>query len=204
MPLLVFVDDDEAERGAMQEIAIKGGYTYEPIAWPPMAGGDPFAKLKASPPDLFVLDLYLPPRDGSALERISSKQCAIQSIMADRVAKRFSGLYEAPCSGREKRLLRDTMDCLVEARSLLDSQWAAMGQDPKHGIKLLQDLRGQFPDVPVVFYSRKITPENVIEVLQAGAVDAIRKGSLPDDRLLARLRRAREERTPITGSSCKV
>lgn len=203
MPLLVFVDDDEAERKAMQEIATNCGYTYEAIAWPAPAE-NPFAKFKASPSDLFVLDLYLPPRDGSASERISNEQCAVQSIMAERIAKWFSRLYEAPCAGREKRLLRDTMECLVEAKSLLDSQWSAMGQHPKNGIELLQDLRRQFPDVPVVFYSRKITPENVIEVLQAGAVDAIRKGSLPDSKLLSRLRRAQEEKTSITDSTFKV
>jgi DNA-binding response OmpR family regulator len=33
--------------------------------------------------------------------------------------------------------------------------------------------------VPVAFYSRKISPEDVVRVLKAGAVDAIRKGSHP-------------------------
>jgi len=203
MSLLVFVDDDQTERTTMQELATHAGYRYEPIPWPPTVG-DPFAKFKTTPPDLFVLDLYLPPHDGSASERISSEECAAQSVMAACTARRFSELYEAPCAGREKQLLRDTMECLVEGRRLLDSQWSAMGQHPQNGIELLRDLKNQFPGVAVIFYSRKITPENVIEVLQAGAVDAIRKGSLPDDKLLARLKRAQEEKTLITSSSFKI
>jgi len=45
--------------------------------------------------------------------------------------------------------------------------------------------------VPFVFYSRKITPEDVIRVLRAGAVDAIRKG-VPDREVLERLTNAQE------------
>lgn len=200
MPLLVFVDDDASERVSMQGIASKGGYEYEAISWPPPAA-DPFAKLKASPPDLFVLDLYLPPRNGSALERISREQSTVQSVMAGRIAQRFAKLYETSCAGREKVLLKETMDCLLEARSLLDAQWGAMGQHPDNGIKLLQYLRKEFPHVPAVFYSRKITPENVLKALQAGAADAIRKSSLPDEELLSRLRRAQSEKTRIVDSS---
>jgi len=40
---------------------------------------------------------------------------------------------------------------------------------------------GRYGKVPVVFYSRKITPEDVLRVLEAGAVDAIRKGYPGDD-----------------------
>jgi DNA-binding response OmpR family regulator len=46
--------------------------------------------------------------------------------------------------------------------------------------------------VPFVFYSRKITPENVIRVLQAGAVDAIRKDAFNKEEMLARLTAAQQ------------
>jgi DNA-binding NarL/FixJ family response regulator len=55
---------------------------------------------------------------------------------------------------------------------------------------VLAKVKAQYPDVPFVFYSRKITPEDVIRVLKAGAVDAIRKGALPNDEILARLETA--------------
>jgi DNA-binding response OmpR family regulator len=51
----------------------------------------------------------------------------------------------------------------------------------------MEERRCHGPGVPIVFYSRKITPEDVIRVLQAGAVDAIRKGALEDEAVLARL-----------------
>jgi len=203
MSLLVFVDDDESERQAMEKIATNGGYDFAGIAWPPTPT-DPFDKFKDKPPDLFVLDLYLPPRDGTANERISSEQSAVQSVMAAQVAKRFSKLYDEPVAGREKAMLRATMGCLSDARELLDSQWSAMGQHPNNGIELLRYLLDKFPQVPVIFYSRKLTPEDVIRVLRAGAVDAIRKGALSDQNLLRRLKRAHEQRSSIVNSDFEV
>ncbi len=67
-----------------------------------------------------------------------------------------------------------------------------MGQSPDHGVALLTKLKNYYPEVPFVFYSRKITPENVILVLQAGAVDAIRKGALKNEEVLKRLATAQE------------
>jgi DNA-binding NarL/FixJ family response regulator len=52
-------------------------------------------------------------------------------------------------------------------------------------IALLSKLRKLYPSVPVVFYSRKITAEDVTAVLEAGAVDAIRKGALQSEELLS-------------------
>src|SRR5258708_12445843 len=84
------------------------------------------------------------------------------------------------------------MDGLGKVRAVLDAQWAALGQSPTHGVALMQRLRALYPDVPIVFYSRKITPEDVIRVLQAGAADAIRKKALTDDDVRARLRQVRD------------
>lgn len=67
-----------------------------------------------------------------------------------------------------------------------------MGQSPDHGVALLAKVRSQHPDVPFVFYSRKITPEDVIRVLQAGAADAIRKSALKDEDVLSRLAAAQD------------
>jgi CheY-like chemotaxis protein len=68
-----------------------------------------------------------------------------------------------------------------------------MGQSPENGIRLLEFLRAhpRYRGAPVVFYSRKITPEDVVRVLKAGAVDAIRKG-FSKEQVLQRLTRAQE------------
>jgi hypothetical protein len=50
----------------------------------------------------------------------------------------------------------------------------------------------RFPEVPFVFYSRKITPEDVIRVSRAGAADLIRKGTLKAEELLLRLAAAQK------------
>jgi DNA-binding response OmpR family regulator len=77
---------------------------------------------------------------------------------------------------------------------LLRRQWEALGQSPNIGIALLQQVSERFPEVPFVFYSRKINSEDAIKVLKAGAVDAIRKGVDPKE-LLARLRDAQRFRS---------
>jgi len=79
------------------------------------------------------------------------------------------------------------MDAIALARDMLDKQWRALGQSPDHGIALLRELKQRYPTVPVVLYSRKITPEDVMRVLRAGAVDAIRKGVVGKEQILARL-----------------
>jgi DNA-binding NarL/FixJ family response regulator len=79
------------------------------------------------------------------------------------------------------------MHAIADAYEMLKLQWNALGQSPDHGIALLMKLKSQYPEVPFVFYSRKVTPEDVIRVLRAGAVDVIRKGALPNEHVLARL-----------------
>jgi DNA-binding NarL/FixJ family response regulator len=80
------------------------------------------------------------------------------------------------------------MKAIADAYDMFRLQWSALGQSPDHGVA----LKSRFPDVPFVFYSRKITPEDVIRVLRAGAADAIRKGALGNEQMLARLAAAQE------------
>jgi DNA-binding NarL/FixJ family response regulator len=107
------------------------------------------------------------------------------------VAGRFSDLYADPYWD-DKRRLKETMKAIAAAYAMLEQQWRALGQSPDHGIALCKKVRERHPNVPFVFYSRKITPEDVINVLQAGAVDAIRKGALNPTLVLARLAKAQE------------
>jgi DNA-binding NarL/FixJ family response regulator len=84
------------------------------------------------------------------------------------------------------------MKAIADAYEMLKLQWSTLGQSPDHGVALLTKLKTRFPEAPFVFYSRKITPEDVIRVLRAGAADAIRKGALKDEELLVRLAAAQE------------
>ncbi len=169
MRRLVFIDDDQTELEAFRGI-VGGDYDYTTVHWPVES-----AKLLSSPgPNIFVSDLYLPPSSGDTIPTAAQRDAAARA--AKQVAEHFSRLYADP-SRDDKGRLQETMKGIAEAYAMLKLQWSALGQSPDHGIALLAKLKAHRPEVPFVFYSRKITPEDVIRVLQAGAVDAIRKGA---------------------------
>jgi DNA-binding response OmpR family regulator len=136
-----------------------------------------------------VSDLYLPSASGDATPTTVQRDEAARA--AKEVGESFSGLYSDP-SLNDKARLQKTMKAIADAYDVLGLQWSALGQSPDHGVALLGKLKSRYPNVPFVFYSRKITPENVIRVLKAGAADAIRKSALSDEELLARLAAAEE------------
>jgi DNA-binding NarL/FixJ family response regulator len=180
---LVFIDDDTSELQEFSRIVV-GHYECKTIHWPQESD-----QLFSGPaPDIFVSDLYLPPRTGDVDP--TSAQRERGASKARDVAAQFLELY-ADSSRDDKVRLKATMAAIVAARDLLDQQWHALGQSPRNGIALLAELKTRYPDVPFVFYSRKITPEDVIDVLRAGAVDAIRKG-VPEREVLERLANAQE------------
>jgi DNA-binding NarL/FixJ family response regulator len=184
MRRLVFIDDDQMELDDFREI-VGGDYNYCKVHWPREE-----AKLfSGEAPSIFVSDLYLPSTSGDIPP--TGEQRAGAARAAKQVAERFGGLYVDPIWSDKERL-RKTMGAIVEAYDLLQRQWCALGQSPNHGIALFRRVRDRYPGVPFVFYSRKITPEDVIDVLQAGAVDAIRKGALEKGDVLDRLARAQE------------
>ena len=88
---------------------------------------------------------------------------------ARKLAERFSRLYSHPLD--DKPRLQETMKAIGDAYALLAPQWTALGQSPDKGVALLAKLQAQHPDVHFVFYPPKITPEDVIRVLHAGATD---------------------------------
>lgn len=178
MRQLVFIDDDQKELDDFRLI-VGAHYDYITVHWPRES-----ARLfSLAAPDIFVSDLYLPPPTGDSVPTNEQRNEAAEH--ARKVADRFSRLYSIPLG--DKARLQETMRAITDATAMLSLQWTAMGQSPDHGVALLAKVRSQHPDVPFVFYSRKITPEDVICVLQAGAVDAIRKGALKDEELLTRL-----------------
>lgn len=184
MRRLVFIDDDRTELEAFREI-VQGDYHCTTVYWPDESS----TLFSGSPPDIFVSDLYLPPPSGDTIPTEEQRESAAKE--AKRVADQFSELY-ADSSGDDKSRLRKTMDAIADAFVMLKRQWGALGQSPDNGVELLTRLKSLYPEVPLVFYSRKITPENVICVLQAGAVDAIRKGAFNNEEMLARLTQAQQ------------
>lgn len=178
MKRLVFIDDDKTELCDFGRI-VEGEYDYT-IHWPFEA-----EKLfSGTAPDIFVSDLYLPRQSGDKVPTGAQRESAASA--AKQVAEHFSRLY-ADKTLDDKARLKETMKAISAALNMLELQWKALGQHPDHGIELLNQLKVRYASVPVVFYSRKITPKDVIRVLQAGAVDAIQKSALKNEEVLARL-----------------
>jgi len=192
MNRLVFIDDEKRELDEFGPL-IEGEYTYTLIHWP----NDREKLLSVAPPDLFVSDLYIPSADGD--HKPTTEQIEEAASTAREIAHRFHSLYAGGTQAVEsielcKACLQDTMGLITYAyEELLRRQWEALGQSPNNGIALLQQVSERFPEVPFVFYSRKINSEDAIKVLKAGAVDAIRKGVDPRE-LLVRLRDAQRFR----------
>lgn len=183
MRQLVFIDDDKSELEEFSRI-VTGHYECRTVHWPKESD-----ELFSGPaPDIFVSDLYLPPQTGDVDPTAAEREKG--ATKARKVAAQFSELY-ADSSRDDKARLKATMGAIMAARDLLVHQWRALGQSPQHGIALFAGLKTRHADVPFVFYSRKITPEDVIHVLSAGAVDAIRKG-VPDGEVQERLANAQE------------
>jgi len=183
-PKLLFVDDDPEEIKTIKPL-VEAEFDFEGRAWP---FDGPIQDVVGNAPDIFVLDLYLPPAGESAPEDIPDEEMAVQQALAERASRRFSALYVNYEPNGGKKLLQQTMACLTIGRKLLERQWKALGQAPENGVKLMNLLKELYPGVPVIFYSRKITPDDVVEVMRAGAFDAIQKGSLTDEKLRARLK----------------
>ena len=184
MRRLVFIDDDKTELDDFGRI-VEGEYDYAKIHWPSEAE----QLFSGTAPDIFVSDLYLPPQNGDKVPTAAQRETVASA--AKQVAERFSQLCADPTRD-DKARLKETMKIIAAAFEMLELQWTALGQHPDHGIGLLTRLKSIHPMVPLVFYSRKITPKDVIRVLRAGAVDAIQKGALAPEDVLIRLEDARK------------
>jgi len=196
-PYLVFVDDDPDELRDLGTI-VSEEYEYLPVQWP--------AKERiqlARMPDIIVLDLYFPTDNSSSTVRTAEREK--QRGDALKVAKAFEQLYDDNRDGRE--LLRDTFECIKKGYALLWEQCRTLGQSPEGGRNLLASIRENraFDDVPIVFYSRKVTVDEAVRALQAGAFDVIQKVSTSPSggersQVLAQLNLARERYKQLVAS----
>jgi len=126
-------------------------------------------------PDLFVLDLYFPSgeADAAAIDALKAAPPAVEDDRAEIRAAYGNFL-------RARRRLRRVLD--------------AWRQGPAGGLKLAEQVAADFPDVPIVFYSRKATFEDVVRCLAAGNVRGVeRKPTGRDDAETRRLTRAARE-----------
>jgi CheY-like chemotaxis protein len=172
MERLVFIDDDLEELKSMKRL-VAGAYELIQVHWPRQK---PTEELIGEPPALFVSDLYLPPGDQpDDVKDLPQDMLKAHAVKARGIANRFCTLFPGPRNAKKR--LKDTMDCLIAGRDLLDLQWIALRQSPDYGLDLFRQVKRNpsYGKVPFIFYSRKITPENVVEVLKAGATAAIRK-----------------------------
>jgi DNA-binding NtrC family response regulator len=185
---ITFVDDDQDELDTFHE-AFGTEYQVLKCRWRGLSHLGNLGWL--GNPDVIVSDMYLP--KGASDERIPDKELESQEDKAWTMSGEFPKLYRRhrPRFPRDdKRRLQTTMRLLESARKrLLDAQWRAMGQSPKHGFAFLQAVKGdkKYRSTPVIFYSRKITVENAVDAMRKGA-PPVRKGQRA--RLRAEVRRA--------------
>jgi DNA-binding NarL/FixJ family response regulator len=97
-------------------------------------------------PDLFVLDLYFPsgPADEEAVEEIRKHPLSVEIDNAE---------------------IRKTYSNYLKARERLHSVLEAWRQNADGGILLAERIAADYPDVPIVFYSRKATFEDIIRCM---------------------------------------
>jgi CheY-like chemotaxis protein len=174
-PRLVFIDDDPQELTDFENI-VSEDYEYVPIQWP-VEGS--LEQGIGPAPAVIVLDMYFPPANCMAPVTISDRSRATQAARAKELSSRISRLYDDIADG--KRLLRETFACGQVVYELLWAQCLELQQSPSNGRALLESLRAHslYRKVPVVFYSRKVTVQEAVRALQAGAAAVIPKVSSP-------------------------
>ena len=104
--------------------------------------------------DLFVLDLYFPSDspDVDGIQTLKAKTLTVEN---------------------DNGQLRPAYRNYLKARDRLQKVLDAHKQGPTGGLELARKVAVDYPDVPIVFYSRKATIEDVIRCLAAENVRAV-------------------------------
>ena len=107
-------------------------------------------------PDLFVLDLYFPDGapDTEAIATLKNKPLELPDDSAG---------------------IRTAYTNYLRARSRLQDVLAAHKQGPSGGLRLATMVARDFPETPIVFYSRKATFEDVVKCLASKGVRWVEK-----------------------------
>jgi len=114
-------------------------------------------------PDLFVLDLYFPsgPPDQDATEALRTKALTVENDNAQ---------------------IRPAYRNHLKARDRLQRVLDAHKQGPAGGLELAKKVASDYPEVPIVFYSRKAAIEDAIRCLAAENVWAVERKPTGKDR----------------------
>lgn len=152
---ICFIDDDE-------EFEIPLFCDVFGEAFDIIAASD-FAKLKSQidsrenwKPDLFVLDLYFPsgPADKEAIKGLRAEPLSVINDNAE---------------------IRTAYTNYLRAQNRLAGVLDAWKQNPNGGLKLAEKVAVDYPDVPIVFYSRKATFEDLVRCMVAKNVWSVER-----------------------------
>ena len=107
-------------------------------------------------PDLFVLDLYFPsePANKEAIKELKAKPLSVKNDNAE---------------------IRTAYINYVRAQKRLAEVLDAWKQNANGGLILAEKVTTDYPDVPVVFYSRKATLEDVVRCMTARNVWSVER-----------------------------
>ena len=107
-------------------------------------------------PDLFVLDLYFPsgPADREAIEALRADTLSVENDNAE---------------------IRTAYRNYLRAKTRLAGVLDAWKQNANGGLILAEKVVADYPDVPIVFYSRKATLEDVVRCMAARNVWSVEK-----------------------------
>lgn len=107
-------------------------------------------------PDLFVLDLYFPsgPANREAIEALRAEPLFVENDNAE---------------------IRTAYRNYLRAKTRLAGVLDAWKQNANGGLILAEKVVADYPDVPIVFYSRKATLEDVVRCMAARNVWSVEK-----------------------------
>jgi CheY-like chemotaxis protein len=178
---LLYVEDDEAEIATFRRLYEGDLFEVTPVCiqFPRSALPQIDEALGGRVPDLFVLDLFFPvtsaPPGGFTEDTVGEARAQLRRVL--QVAGELEGAFfdERSLARGEKELLRAGSDLVYWSQRMLRHWCDVLGQSPDGGIVLMRLLHQKYPDVPVVFYSRKAMVADVKAALQAGAIDVLLK-----------------------------
>jgi CheY-like chemotaxis protein len=107
-------------------------------------------------PDLFVLDLYFPsgPANREAIEALRAEPLFVENDNAE---------------------IRSAYRNYLRAKTRLAGVLDAWKQNANGGLILAEKVVADYPDVPIVFYSRKATLEDVVRCMAARNVWSVER-----------------------------
>ncbi len=107
-------------------------------------------------PDLFVLDLYFPsgPANREAIEALRAEPLSVENDNAE---------------------IRTAYRNYLRAKTRLAGVLDAWKQNANGGLILAEKVVADYPDVPIVFYSRKATLEDVVRCMAARNVWSVER-----------------------------